>query len=305
MNVERKSISVLRQLTAVVCLFAVLVLWPIRSAQAGLMHNASTTPESAYLEFAELYPSVGWMSSSIGGTEAGFSSGVLIAPNWVITSGHGVLEVDSDPTSFRDTYEVGFGSNFFSDPGESQFADEVFLNPRYGGVESGADIALLYFEDPFTSITPANLFTGTDVVGSTYDFVGYGVPGTPQTGLQTADRERRAGQMTTTSINSPSTGYLRSRFDQPGFPLFLELGIQGTRGDSGGGWFIDGMLAAITSDAGTARYGGDTTGFRLSLELDWISETQASRTEVPEPATAAMLLMGAPFLSRYRKRRSS
>lgn len=261
-----------------------------RNADAALMHNMNVTPESAYLEYADMFPSVGWMSSSIGGVEAGFSSGVLIDPHWVLTSGHGVLQVDSNPNSFRDSYQVGFGSNFFSDPGESRFASEVFLHPNYVGVENGPDLALLYFVDPFVTVSAASLYTGPDTVGSTYDLVGYGIPGTPATGLQEADRERRAGSNKLNSARAHGGIYLSATFRQPGHPDFSSLGIQGTRGDSGGGWFVNGLLAGISSDATSPRYGGSTTATRVSLELDWISEVQASHTAVPEPTSAALLL---------------
>ena len=291
------------------CIIAAVLLGSGRNAHAALMHNSNITPGSAYLEFADLFPSVGWLSAQNAALiEQEGSSGTLIdSGDWgslVLTSAHGLLSNNANPNSLFAEFQFGLGPNALTDLGENYYADQVFIHPDYVNVESGPDMALLYFSEQFTSAAPAELFTGTDTVGAVYDIVGYGIPGTPATGLQAFDGEKRAGQTKTISINSPSAGYLRGRFDQLGFPNFLELGIQGTPGDSGGAWFLNGLLAGITSDASSPRYGGNTTASRVSLELNWIDEVKAAVQPVPEPASSALLLSGIAILGGMRRRQT-
>jgi len=51
------------------------------NAQALIMHEPSVTPESAYIEYAEMFPSVGWIFVQEGGADVAFASGVLIDKN--------------------------------------------------------------------------------------------------------------------------------------------------------------------------------------------------------------------------------
>jgi len=211
------------------------------SAFAIAIHEPSVTPDSAYLEYANMFPSVGWMFGIENGQDVLFSSGVLIDEHWVLTAAHSVLEDDNDNTSSVETYEFGLGSNFRTDPGESLFSTEVFVNPGYNGFENGPDLALLYFEDAFTSVEPALLYTGPveDLTGTNSSLVGYGGAGTPSTGLQPIDANRRAGTNTLTFNIDDDDVFQRARFIQPGLTNWQQLGALGTPGDSGGGWFIE------------------------------------------------------------------
>ncbi len=290
--------------------FACLTLLVATPAQAGLMHNSGTTPGQAYLDYADLYPEVGWLGRLNDSGQTVFrSSAVLIDPHWVLTAAHSVLQVSNDTDSFFDGYRVGFTDNFLAGAGENQFANAVYVHPDYNDVGSGPDLALLYFEDAF-SIDPATLYSGPHVVGTPYDLVGFGRPGTPSTGLQSNDGQRRAGTNLLTNVDIPD-GYIRARFSSPGLPEFQQLGILGTPGDSGGGWYVDinGMmqLAAITSDATSFYgYGSFTTATYFDSGVNaWIDSTKQNHA-VPEPSSAALLLIGSAFgaraLSRWRDR---
>ena len=146
-------------LMAVVC-----VLFGAAPANAGLIH--STTPDSMYLDYADLYPEVGWVGRlNQNGSTIFEGSGVLINPHWVLTAAHVVLETNNDPTSFFDGYRVGFTDNFFQNPGENVFASAVYVHPDYNDSRSGPDLALLFFEDAF-SIDPTDLYAGPITQGS-------------------------------------------------------------------------------------------------------------------------------------------
>jgi len=273
------------------------------------VHNSNITPASAYTEFAEMFPSVGGLFTNSDTEPDNFGSGVLIHPNFVLTAGHVALTNDNNASSFYDEFLFVLGANTSTAAEEFQFADEVFLAPGYSGVEQGVDLALLYFETPFTSAAPADIYEGAVQVGDVASIVGYGLTGTPATGASAAqDGVKRAGQNVIESTTL-SDDYLFYRFSRSGDPNFLELGAQGLPGDSGGGWFIDtpeGFQLAGISSGGSANpaYAASTTAVQVALGLDFINETIASRTAVPEPASALLLAAGLPFFRRLRRRLS-
>lgn len=166
--------------------------------------------------------------------QAGGASGVIIAPNWVITAQH-------------------VGGTSFTLNGVTYTADRVVDNAHY-------DLHLMHFPAPFAG--HYNLFTGNPV-GKLVTFVGYGDTGALRgDGLGFDDVGFGGTRRTATNIigdrqilsyngwdtpsvicdNDPPVGngfsypYNRDWFgDGPATPD--EGGLMG--GDSGGGWFIN------------------------------------------------------------------
>ncbi|MCA9200417.1 MAG: trypsin-like serine protease [Planctomycetales bacterium] len=256
-------------------------------ARAGLVHDPSITPELAYLNFAAQFPSVGWLFGQNNGVDAAFGSGVLIHPNFVLTAAHLALEVDNNPATTYDSYDFGVGSNFSNNPGESHISYKAFVHPDYISFGNGPDLALLYFEVPFTSVNPPAFYGGAVAVGDQVSIAGYGEYGTPSIGLQGYDGNRRAGSNYIDAIDSPN-GYFDTRLRRPINMDFNPLGILVTPGDSGGGWFVEVggefQLAGITSFwGGTPLYNGTSSATYLTHEIGgWIKETQSAA--VPEPS---------------------
>lgn len=198
------------------------------------------------------------------------ASGVLIAPDWVLTAGHvvdglysgmadgltdfGFVPGEQDPT---------VGSPYLTPPGspyhEIDF-DRTVSHPLWDGdLTKGYDIALIHLSTPVTGITPAVRYTGTAEVGKVGTYVGYGMRGTGLTGMLLSDELRRAGNnmLDLAGGNNPTgTGgfdwasdrIVFSDFDDPGDAdginlmgtaslLALEYSI--ASGDSGGPLFVD------------------------------------------------------------------
>ncbi len=286
-----------------------LAVFAASPAQAGLMHNAGTTPGQAYLDYADFYPWVVPLTYEENGSLFFSSSAVVIAPGVAITSAHGILSVDSSPSSLYDGYAISFTQNFFTDPQPWIFSYDAVVHPDYDDVRNGPDLALLFFEEQF-EVTPIDLYTGPHSVGTAYDLAGFGRYGTPSTGLVGLDGNVRAGTNLLTATGAFSGQYLQARFRSPGESTFQELGILGTPGDSGGGWFLDVngeiQLAAISSLwTGDPNYGASTFATPFTPEtLAWINSEIDSHA-VPEPSSAALLLAGGAVGAFRRRKRKS
>jgi len=277
-------------------------------AQAGVMHNMGTTPGHEYVDYANsgLFESVIPIEVRIGDSWFFRGSSVAIANDVVLFSAH-QARPDDDPAGLYDGYSVHFTSNFFQ-PGPQYFdAIDVVVHPDYAGERSGPDLALAFFEPGSFQVDPVTLYSGPHVVDTPYHIAGFGQPGTPSTGLQNYDGNRRAGTNLLTSTGAFGGQYLSATFVTPlGFE-FQELGLLGTPGDSGGGWFIDVngelQLAGITSLwSGIPAYGAATFATPFTPEtLAWINSEIQSHA-VPEPSSAALLLVGALGARRIRKR---
>ncbi|MCB1020238.1 MAG: trypsin-like serine protease, partial [Acidobacteria bacterium] len=185
-----------------------------------------------------------------------YAAGVLVAPGWVLTAAHFVGEAS------------------FWTFGEQQFRGiRVIRHPKLepGATETqwtGWDMALVELDRPVTSIKPAERYRGRAEVGQVVTKVGYGYQGDGENGLrQPPTQLRLAGQNVIEAAGGEldgrefTTDVLVFDFDGPGpdapnplgspDPLPLEIG--GSKGDSGGGVFLqDGgawKLAGIVSGA--------------------------------------------------------
>ena len=258
--------------------------------------------DSSYqtLATSAAYASVGMFVSN--GPYTG--SGVLIAPDWVLTTAHNLLLATSG------TFTVG---------GTPYTADQLIMNPGWsnGSVFNGYDFGLAHLTSSVQAIPPATLYTGSSEMGQTGTYVGFGATGTGLTGYQTPpdNLERAFQNVIDGSFNNPSV-LLGSDFDNPhttadnwwgdATPLPLEGCV--APGDSGGGLFITvdsqtylaGIIAFVAATDGNANadYGDLSGAGRVSAFVPWITST------IPEPP-AYTLLAGAGlvlFLVRRGRR---
>jgi len=273
-------------IAAIACLVAAT------PAFAGVIGSGN---DSAYRTLASYYSSVGQIQGYDASGEFA-ASGVVIAPNWILTAGH----VVSGATSL----------NFFLDGGGdfSSFASRTAIAAnswtaysKYdGNLNSGYDIGLIHVATDLVAtygVTAAVLYSGIAEVGKVGTMVGYGMTGTGATGATTFDGLKRAGQNMIDAVAitpGKDNRILLSDFDSglasdnsygSAFPLSMEYMI--APGDSGGGLFIpcgsptsyaDDCLAGITSfgwgrlDGNPDSDFGDVGGFtRVSSFVTWIN----------------------------------
>jgi hypothetical protein len=277
-----------RILTALIC----VSLLPHSVSAATIRHDQ---PDSQYLELAAQseFAAVGKFQGGLSG------SATLIAADWVLTAAH--LLISSAST--------------FTINGNIYTPAQWVVHPNWtGNAFNGYDLALVRLTTPVLDVAPAPIYSANAEIGQTGTFVGYGFKGTGLTGWQTLDNEKRAFQnVIDGNFGNPSV-LLGSDFDNPNnaadndfgdiIPLLLEGCV--APGDSGGGVFIydgeeaylAGVISFVAGRDGNANADyGDVSGFgRVSTFAPWIYSV------VPEPSSAALLLVGGLIYLSRRKR---
>lgn len=287
----------LRRLFGRLGIFGIIV-FASASAQAGLI----ITTDEAYKARGMNHPYVGWQDSTegISLTPPG-QSGVLISPHWAIASAHGVLQIDTDRNSLYNNIRMGFGSNYMTDPGETQFSSEIYIHPDYDGGFGGYDLALLYFETPFLTVAPISLFEGVVSAGMDSDIVGFGLMQTVGNPTAVYTGDRRAGNNFIFGPDNFNPDGVRTFLAQPGRSDYLPLGMGGLSGDSGGALVIEDRLAGITKGATLSNNFGQFTRYQL-LDYNWIDSTMDIHSSpIPEPSSLLLMLAGVPYLSRRKR----
>lgn len=281
--------------------FAVLVVTfslAACKAPAGIIVAGT---EQAHLDFANdpMFQSVGWVRGINGGSFAA-GSGVLIAPDWVLTVGHVVTRDDMlGWTAMQFSFDNAFNPNRVLHPADAWYAYPGFVSDH--GAGGANDIGLIHLADPITNVIPAKLYDGDVPVGTHAYLSGYGVQGyTPPSHLLPFDGEQRAGENVVDGIGDDILGIGNQFLTLDWGPVFrtpsLPLEFGGSNFDSGGGVFAN-MNGQVQLIALMAFVNGDfysTGAIRPAVYLPWI---HSYVTSVPEPSAALLLLTAATFLS--------
>lgn len=251
---------------------------------------------------AERYPSVGQIFYLDSQQQLWAASGTLIAPNWVLTSAHVVHDATALTYLIDGQWQLD-PDNVYRWDGQSSLATELVPYPDWqpGPVLPFADydIGLAQLSDPIQGVRPARRYRGKTELHTIGTAVGYGLTGTGETGYDPLmfPLWKLAGTNTIdaylpTSEDDPRV--FLSDFDKPGDGSESSMGRKRPRlleyliapGDSGGGVFIGGVLAAVNSFAWGIRDGipdsdyGDVSGHvRVSMYNDWIDDILGAEQE--------------------------
>jgi len=273
-----------------------------------------------------LYTAHGAQFAAVG--KVGGASGVLIAPNWVLTAGHVV------PANFT----VG---------GNTYAMAESIKHPQFlangNDINYGFDIALIRLAANVVGIAPIPIYQGTNELGATISMVGYGATGVGSTGVTANPGTLRGGTNTMeefysfddgpsgqvgaanavllTDFDAPTSFDATGKFNTLGTSATTSLEYQLASGDSGGGafiqeggqWYVAGIHSFVDSQRNWTGKPGDSSllfGYGAVSGMTRVSSFQnfiQTHTGVPEPSSMALCCLAAavamPLARRLRRDR--
>ncbi len=230
-------------------------------------------------------------------TKTFYGSAVLIAPRWVLTAGH--VAAKAPPEKMRYTFGGEQYRAIRCVPRPAPQFPGTLREAALAGIAAGADLALVELDRPVRNVRPAERYRGKEEVGRTMTKVGHGCIGDGLAGMKLPPTQEWGGGNNVIDAAGAKLGklvvsenVLLCDFDHPsdptlnrlGAPTPLELEVGISKGDSGGGWFIEEggswKLVAITSgnppptgdpgDPGSEKYGAVMAGVRVSTANQWI-----------------------------------
>lgn len=233
-------------------------------APAGtIRHDRDHVP---YLQLGAQFQTTGsiFITVDLFGIQDGqtLASGVLIAPDWILTAAHVVDGYEENAglisgVGFVPAQDPVTAIPFLPHPTAPFYeVDAMFSHPNWGGSDNihlGYDIALMHLGSPVTNITPAMRYTGSGEVGNLGTWTGHGMRGDGYTGMVFSDELRRAGHnmIDMTGGSGAFVGFnpdiLFGDFDNPEDPAASSMGTSDAldleysiaSGDSGGGVYVD------------------------------------------------------------------
>ncbi|MBD1936713.1 S1 family peptidase [Microcoleus sp. FACHB-68] len=260
-------------------------------AEAGtIRHDRS---DNDYRTRANLFPSVGRLSLR-GPASAWTCSGTLIGSNWLLTAAH-CLEDQAANSQNVTTGSFFIGGNSYSVRGGVKYSG--WLNNNRNPT-AGADIGLLQLSSNVSNVTAASRFAGTNEALQVGTYVGFGNRGTGLTGqIAGTAGTKRAGENTIAngSVLDWSSNLLISDFSDPRIAGSNARNVEYSiaQGDSGGGLFINGRLAGVSTvvynsngNSMWSDYSDFSLATRVSSFNNWIQNVMSQGLVSPGITTA-------------------
>ena len=242
------------------------------SADTSLVGPAAQT--APVLRIINGTPTSAWEGVGLLGDTSGyFCSGVLIAPQYVLTAGHCAVGVANTQGRFK------LGTSVYS-------TSQVTVHPQYNAnaePDLSNDIALYKLSQAVTNVPSYPIYRSTPQVGQVLTLVGFGEGGTGATGGQGDFGTKRVG---TTPIDAVTTKMIWWNFDN-------ESESNTAPGDSGGPAYLNVngtyYVAGITSGGSKANAGlGDESyDTRVDAYAAWIDSIVGNVVSLPTVSLVA------------------
>ena len=217
------------------------------------------------------------------------SSGVAIAPNIILVSGHGIPSA----TSSAVVTKVSMGSNVY---GSEAINYTVASWERYSGYVSSntntLDFGLVYLNENIPGFTPVSF--GSTTIGQTLTLVEYGRIGEQNGTTSPSVGDRLAGHTPVVTdsgiLGYPQSSYFNTVLDA-GLPS-NSLNVLGQPGSSGGAYFNQiGQIVGIHTAQSNGTWGGYAAALRTDNQefLNFLNpKIQASWANIEPTLTPSM-----------------
>ena len=190
----------------------------------------------------------------------GIGSCVILNNNWMITCGH----LKEAPIDY---IKVVIDNR-------EHCINKLIVNKFYDTKKLFADIALGYCAKGFGDVSPAELYRDKVKLNDYCAIAGYGKHGTMISGAKLFDGKLRAGSNRINSFFKQDMVIVNGSSDRTKTKYEFLPNV----GDSGGGLFIDGKLAGITSlvlttdKVADSKYGDEGAFVQIYPYLEWIEK---------------------------------
>lgn len=227
----------------------------ITNIDAGIIDP--NVPDQKYIDYASQYDCVAKITAIYKDKKFGEASCVIINPHWVITSAHIVDKAQLCMVKVGDTH---------------YHLPKIIIHIAFDRLKTKSDLALCYSPTEIKLDKYPELYREKDEVGKVCSIVGYGLTGNFNTGVKISDSKKRAGKNVIDSVVDEDLLLFKiTKENKTG----LDIAI--TRGDSGGGMFIDGKLAGINccvlarDRKPDSDYDDECCFMRISNYYNWIN----------------------------------
>jgi len=231
------------------------VLLPILTAAPALaVANGSDVPAGQF-GFAAKLTMTGIPLPS-GSSYSSYCSAALIAPQWIITTGHCFHDANKNRVSGPVPYPTSVSLGLVDETKEKGVQRSVTQVLQAGP----NDVALAELDSPVPGITPLTVNTLVPGVGQRVTLAGWG---SRTAANPVPSKQLQQGTMQISSVGSTTIGI---RGVEP------QANTSACAYDTGAPYFTDGKLISVENNGPDCPHTGAETTARVDLLADWIAQ---------------------------------
>jgi secreted trypsin-like serine protease len=231
------------------------VLLPILTAAPALaVADGSNVPAGQFGFAAKL--SMTAIPLPNGSTYASFCSGALIAPQWIITTGHCFHDVNKNRVSGPVPYPTAVSLGLVDETKEKGVQRKVTQVLQAGP----NDVALAQLDSPVPDVPPLAVNRLVPGAGQRVTLAGWGSR-TAQNPVPS--KQLQQGQMEVTSVTATTVGI---------HGVAPAASTSACAYDTGAPYFADGKLISVENNGPDCPHTGAETTSRVDILADWVAQ---------------------------------